>query len=76
MENGVQVIIEKPRSLLRNDAAAISIVRRKNGAREAEDKVFIRGLRLVTVIGFNIWEREEGQTVVVNLILHKPMYQK
>ncbi|KAF8455029.1 Dihydropteroate synthase-like protein [Kalaharituber pfeilii] len=69
----VQVIVEKPRSLLRADAAAISIVRRKDGAREVEDKVLIRGLRLVTVIGVNPWEREEGQTVVVNLTLHKPM---
>ncbi|KAF8468785.1 hypothetical protein BDZ91DRAFT_761807 [Kalaharituber pfeilii] len=51
---------------------AISILRRKDGAREVEDKVLVRGLRLVTVIGVNLWERE-GHTIVVNFTLHKPM---
>ena len=83
----VQVIVEKPRALLRADAAGISIVRRKKKVDDTgfqtfvggveveagrEDRVFIKGLRLVTVIGVNPWEREEAQNVTVNLTLHKP----
>lgn len=69
----VQVIVEKPRTLLRADGAGISIVRRKDGGREAEDRVFVKSLRVVTIIGVNSWERKEGQTVVLNLTLHKPL---
>ncbi|KAI5795485.1 Dihydropteroate synthase-like protein [Peziza echinospora] len=68
----VQVIIEVPRTLLRADAAGISIVRRKDQKKEQEDRVFVKCLRLVTIIGVNPWERKEGQTVVLNLTLHKP----
>ncbi|RPB26036.1 Dihydropteroate synthase [Terfezia boudieri ATCC MYA-4762] len=69
----VQVIVEKPRTLLRADSAGISIVRRKDGKREAEDRVFVNSLRVVTIIGIHPWERKEGQTVVLNLTLHKPI---
>lgn len=69
----VKVIVEKPRTLLRADAAGISIVRRKDGARETEDTVFVKRLRVVTIIGVNPWERKERQNVVLNLTLHKPM---
>ena len=69
----VQVIVEKPRTLLRADAAGISIVRRKDGKRESEDRVFVKSLRVVTIIGIHPWERKEGQTVVLNLTLHKPI---
>lgn len=68
----VQVIVEKPRTLLRADAAGINIVRRKDGVRDAEDRVFIKCLRVVTIIGVNPWERGQGQSVVLNLTLHKP----
>lgn len=69
----VKVIVEKPRTLLRADAAGISIVRRKDGMRETEDTVFVKCLRVVTIIGVNPQEREERQNVVLNLTLHKPM---
>jgi len=69
----VQVIVEKPRTLLQADSAGISIVRRKDGRREAEARVFVKSLRVVTIIGIHPWERKEGQTVVLNLTLHKPI---
>ena len=69
----VQVLVEKPRTLLRADAAGISIVRRKDEKREEEDRVFVKSLRIVTIIGIHPWERKEGQTVVLNLTLHKPI---
>lgn len=68
----VQIIVEKPRALLRADAAGINIVRRKDGKREVEDKVFVKDLRLVTIVGVNPWERKETQNLVLNLTMHKP----
>jgi dihydroneopterin aldolase/2-amino-4-hydroxy-6-hydroxymethyldihydropteridine diphosphokinase/dihydropteroate synthase len=71
----VKVSIEKPRALLRADAAGISIIRRRDGEtvkKEGEDRVFVKDLRLVTIIGVNPWEREERQNVIINLTLHKP----
>ncbi|KAG0126688.1 Dihydropteroate synthase-like protein [Tuber indicum] len=71
----VRVTVEKPRALLRADAAGISITRRKNNegevVAEGSDRVFVKDLRLVTIIGVNPWEREEKQTVVINLTMHK-----
>lgn len=71
----MKVAIEKPRALLRADAAGIEIVRsRKDTAIVAvgDDKVFVKDLRLVTIIGVNPWERKERQNVIINLIMHKP----
>ncbi|KAI5776381.1 Dihydropteroate synthase-like protein [Geopyxis carbonaria] len=73
----VKVAIEKPRALLRADAAGISIVRRKDAAGAVvagpeDDRVTVKDLRLVTIIGVNPWEREERQNVVISLTLHKP----
>lgn len=71
----VKVVVEKPRALLRADAAGIAITRRKDkdGAvvTEGEDRVFVKNLRLVTIIGVNQCEREEKQNVVINLTMHK-----
>ncbi|RPA94719.1 Dihydropteroate synthase [Choiromyces venosus 120613-1] len=71
----VKVIVEKPRALLRADAAGIAITRRKNSEgevlAEGSDRVFVKDLRLVTIIGVNPWEREEKQAVVINLTMHK-----
>lgn len=71
----VKVSIEKPRALLRADAAGISIVRTRKGdseiVAEGEDKVFVKDLRLVTIIGVNACERLEKQNVVLNLVMHK-----
>lgn len=71
----VRVVVEKPRALLRADAAGISITRRreKNGRviAEGEDRVFVKNLRLVTIIGIHPWEREEKQSVIINLTMHK-----
>lgn len=71
----VKVVVEKPRALLRADAAGIAITRRKEKDGrvivEGEDRVFVKNLRLVTIIGVNPWEREEKQNVVINLTMHK-----
>lgn len=71
----VKVIVEKPRALLRADAAGIAITRTKNSEgevlAEGSDRVFVKDLRLVTIIGVNPWEREEKQAVVINLTMHK-----
>ncbi|KAI5792838.1 Dihydropteroate synthase-like protein [Pyronema domesticum] len=75
----VKIAIEKPRALLRADAAGMSIVRRREGnkiVKEGEDKVFIRDLRLVTIIGVNPWERLEKQNVVLNLTLYEAVGEK
>ncbi|BFZ62911.1 trifunctional dihydropteroate synthetase [Saitoella coloradoensis] len=69
----VRVRVEKPRALLRADAAGLEIVRRKDGKRECEDMVFIDNLRLVTIIGVNPWERVEKQNVFIQLELYKPI---
>ncbi|KAL7275892.1 trifunctional dihydropteroate synthetase [Rhizina undulata] len=73
----VKVLVEKPRALLRADAAGISIVRKKSKdlgviLAEGDDRIFVKDLRLVTIIGVNPWERVEKQNVVINLTLHKP----
>lgn len=71
----VKVVVEKPRALLRADAAGIAVTRRreKDGrvVVEGEDRVFVKNLRLVTIIGINPWEREEKQSVIINLTMHK-----
>lgn len=68
-------MVEKPRALLRADAAGIAVTRRreKDGrvVAEGEDRVFVKNLRLVTIIGVNPWEREEKQNVTINLTMHK-----
>lgn len=72
----VKIMIEKPRALLRADAAGIEIVRKKVAGAvmevEGKDRVFIKNLRCVTILGVNPWEREDRQHVIVNLVLHKP----
>lgn len=71
----VKVVVEKPRALLRADAAGIAVTRRreKDGkvVAEGEDRVFVKNLRLVTIIGIHPWEREEKQSVIINLTMHK-----
>lgn len=82
MLNGewVKVVVEKPRALLRADAAGISITRKKEAdgsvVVEGEDKVFVKNLRLVTIIGVNSYERLEKQNVTINLTMHKPNQSK
>ncbi|KAI5837403.1 Dihydropteroate synthase-like protein [Morchella snyderi] len=76
----VKVVVEKPRALLRADAAGISITRKKEAdgsvVVEGEDKVFVKNLRLVTIIGVNSYERLEKQNVTINLTMHKPNESK
>lgn len=71
----VKVVVEKPRALLRADSAGIAVTRRreKDGSvvAEGEDRVFVKNLRLVTIIGINPCEREEKQNVIINLTIHK-----
>ncbi|KAK6517158.1 trifunctional dihydropteroate synthetase [Arthrobotrys conoides] len=68
----VYVKVEQPKTLLRADSAALEIVRRKDGVQETQDKVYIKNLRIATIIGINDCERLERQQVIVNLTLYKP----
>lgn len=72
----VKVVVEKPRALLRADAAGITITRKRSEdgvvVHGDSDRVFVKNLRLVTIIGVNPWEREEKQEVIINLTMHGP----
>ncbi|KAL1918471.1 uncharacterized protein VTP21DRAFT_3131 [Calcarisporiella thermophila] len=64
------VRVEKPRALLHAAAAGIEISRLRDGEEvklDGQDTIFVRDLRLSTVIGVNPWEREETQVVIINL---------
>ncbi|KAJ1917979.1 trifunctional dihydropteroate synthetase [Tieghemiomyces parasiticus] len=78
------VKIEKPSALLHAAAAGVELTRTReeipdlvNTAQVVEapmpanrlDRIFVRDLRLSTVVGVNPWEREATQIVVVNLDL-------
>lgn len=70
----VKVIVEKPRALLRAEAAGIAIVRTKSKGelKIEEDKVYIKDLKVPCIIGVNPCERLEKQNVIINLTLYKP----
>ncbi|KAI8147624.1 Dihydropteroate synthase-like protein [Fennellomyces sp. T-0311] len=81
------VRVEQPKALLHAAAAGVLLSRAKddfNGITEKEttgvasglgkeDIVFVKDLRLSTIIGVNPWEREEKQVVVVNLTVFPSM---
>ncbi|KAF3122433.1 trifunctional dihydropteroate synthetase [Orbilia oligospora] len=71
----VYIKVEQPKTLLRADSAALEIVRRKDGVQETQDKVYIKNLRIATIIGINDCERLERQQVIVSLTLYKPSAQ-
>ncbi|GET02501.1 dihydropteroate synthase [Rhizophagus clarus] len=80
----VNVRLEKPKALLHAKCAGVEITRTKedydelsksrSGGNEYDDRIFVQDLRLNTIIGINPWEREEKQSVIVNLTIY-PTYK-
>ncbi|CAG8510292.1 44566_t:CDS:2 [Gigaspora margarita] len=80
----VTVRVEKPRALLHAVSAGVEIIRTKedynqvdsnsntipNYINSNQDLIFIKDLKLSTIIGVNPWEREEKQTVILNLTIY------
>ncbi|CAG8463757.1 237_t:CDS:2 [Dentiscutata erythropus] len=80
----VTVRVEKPRALLHAASAGVEIIRTKedydhvgsnsntqpNYINSHQDLIFIKDLRLSAIIGVNPWEREEKQTVILNLTIY------
>ncbi|OZJ02968.1 hypothetical protein BZG36_04511, partial [Bifiguratus adelaidae] len=77
------VRIEKHKALLHADAAGVEITRTREQLQSLEsavtptvsapwdhDTIFVKNLRLSTIIGMNPWEREEKQVVVINLTIY------
>ncbi|KAI9495184.1 Dihydropteroate synthase-like protein [Zychaea mexicana] len=80
------VKVEQPKALLHAAAAGVQLSRTKQDFEGITDKqqqttgdasglgkddiVFVKDLRLSTIIGVNPWEREEKQVVVVNLTVY------
>jgi dihydropteroate synthase/2-amino-4-hydroxy-6-hydroxymethyldihydropteridine diphosphokinase len=73
-----QVTVEQPKALLHAAASGVRLTRAKEdfegdpttGAVSGlgvEDEMYVRDLRLHTIVGVNPWEREEKQVVVINL---------
>ncbi|RGB34019.1 Dihydropteroate synthase-like protein [Rhizophagus diaphanus] len=80
----VNVRLEKPKALLHAKCAGVEITRTKedydelsksqSGGNEYDDRIFVQDLRLNAIIGINPWEREEKQSVIVNLTIY-PTYK-
>ncbi|CAG8584448.1 3735_t:CDS:1 [Funneliformis caledonium] len=75
----VNIRLEKPKALLHAKCAGVEITRTKDdysespkitGENEYSDKIFVRDLKLNSIIGINPWEREEKQSVIVNLTIY------
>ena len=76
-----QVTVEQPKALLHAAASGVKLTRAiedfetkdmvettgKISGLGVADEVFVRDLRLHTIVGVNPWEREEKQVVVINL---------
>ncbi|KAG0167847.1 trifunctional dihydropteroate synthetase [Apophysomyces sp. BC1034] len=78
------VKVEQPKALLHAAASGVQLSRAKKDFEDTsvvdtigdasglgrEDMVFVKDLRLSTIIGVNPWEREEKQVVVINLTIY------
>lgn len=79
------VKVEQPKALLHAAAAGVQLSRTRQDFKDdptgnetlgdvsglgKEDTVYVKDLRLSTIIGVNPWEREEKQVVVVNLTVY------
>ncbi|KAI9253191.1 Dihydropteroate synthase-like protein [Sporodiniella umbellata] len=74
-----QVTVEQPKALLHASASGVRLTRAKEdfvkgdatlgevSGLGVEDEMYVRDLRLHTIVGVNPWEREEKQVVVINL---------
>ncbi|KAI9485751.1 MAG: Dihydropteroate synthase-like protein [Benjaminiella poitrasii] len=79
-----QASVEQPKALLHAAASGVKLMRAiedYEGTEETEttgqvsglgvaDEIFVRDLRLHTIVGVNPWEREEKQVVVINLTIY------
>ncbi|KAI8064715.1 Dihydropteroate synthase-like protein [Gongronella butleri] len=79
-----KVSVEQPKALLHAAASGVQLARAREDFEDdaivetsgtvsqlgVEDMVFVKDLRLHTIIGVNPWEREEKQIVVVNLTIY------
>lgn len=80
----VTVSVEKPRALLHASSAGVEITRTRedyahiesnpnalpDSAESHEDIIFVKDLKLNTIIGINPWERREKQTVILNFKIY------
>lgn len=78
------ITVEQPKALLHASASGVQLSRSKHDFKDDgvvetlgdvsklgyEDVVFVKDLRLHTIIGVNPWEREEKQVVVINLTIY------
>ncbi|ORZ18848.1 Dihydropteroate synthase-like protein [Absidia repens] len=78
------ITVEQPKALLHASASGVQLSRSRHDFKDDgvvetlgdvsklgyEDSVFVRDLRLHTIIGVNPWEREEKQVVVINLTIY------
>jgi len=77
----ITIRVEKPRALLHATSAGVEITRTKEDYGPIEkdpdalpasinshhDIIFVKDLKVSTIIGVNPWEREEKQIVILNL---------
>ncbi|KAI9365181.1 Dihydropteroate synthase-like protein [Pilaira anomala] len=75
------VTVEQPKALLHAAASGVKLARAIEDFKDTDliettgqvsglgvaDEIFVRDLRLHTIVGVNPWEREEKQVVVINL---------
>ncbi|CAG8451784.1 9352_t:CDS:2 [Acaulospora colombiana] len=72
----VSVRVENPRALLRATSAGAEIARTHENYIEPvhlndnRDIIFVKDLKLSTIIGINPWERESKQIVILNLTIY------
>ncbi|CAG8807898.1 36982_t:CDS:2, partial [Racocetra persica] len=80
----VTVRVEKPRALLHAASAGVEIIRTREDYSKIDsnsntfpiyndnrqDVIFVKDLRLSAIIGVNPWEREEKQTVILNITIY------
>ncbi|CAG8584868.1 11842_t:CDS:2 [Acaulospora morrowiae] len=71
----VTVRVEKPRVLLHAASAGVEITRTEEyieavSANDSQDIIFVKDLKLSTIIGINPWERETKQIVILNLTIY------
>ncbi|CAO3698949.1 unnamed protein product [Rhizopus stolonifer] len=73
-----QVTVEQPKALLHASASGVKLARSQQdfsadpitgemSGLGVEDEMYVRDLRLHTIVGVNPWEREEKQVVIINL---------
>jgi dihydropteroate synthase/2-amino-4-hydroxy-6-hydroxymethyldihydropteridine diphosphokinase len=78
-----EVVVEQPKALLHAAASGVKLTRTREDFQDGvvettgevsglgiEDEIFVKDLRLHTIVGVNPWEREEKQVVVINITVY------